>query len=107
MDMQDHVSGIIADGRIRIGQGVVEEPNDLVVVLLRGSSFLCGNGSECNDHGGIHGNGILQLGANDFLYAVDGFRRKAGGVIRAVSVLDGCAVNWIFQELPPQTPSAS
>ena len=60
MDMQDHVSGIIADGRIRIRQGVVEEPNDLVVGLLSGSSLLRGNGIKCNEHGGIDGNGIVQ-----------------------------------------------
>ena len=30
------------------------------------------------------------------MYAVDGFRRKAGGVVGDVIVLDGCAVNCIF-----------
>ena len=60
MDMQDHVAGIIPDGRIMIGRGVFEEPNDLVVSLIGGSSFLCGNGFECNENGGIDRNGIVQ-----------------------------------------------
>ena len=30
------------------------------------------------------------------MYVIDGFRRKAGEVIGDVSVLDGCAVNWLF-----------
>ena len=47
-------------GCIRIGRGVVEEPNDLVVGLLSGSSLLRGNGIKCNEHGGIDGNGIVQ-----------------------------------------------
>ena len=41
IDMQDHAAGRIVDGRISIGRGVVEEPNDLVVGLLGGSIFLC------------------------------------------------------------------
>ena len=59
MDMQDHVAGIIPDGRIMIGRGVFEEPNDLVVGLLGGSSLLRGNVAKCNEHGGIHGNDIV------------------------------------------------
>ena len=59
MDVQDHVARRIADGRIRIGRGVVEEPNDLIVGLLGGLGFLCGNGAECNRHGGFDGNGIV------------------------------------------------
>ena len=60
MDVQDYVAGRIADGRISIGRGVVEEPNYLVVGLLGGSSLLRGNGAKCNDHGGIHGNDIVK-----------------------------------------------
>ena len=43
MDVQDRVAVRIAYGCIRIEQGVVEEPNDLVVGLLGGSSLLRGN----------------------------------------------------------------
>ena len=46
MYVQDHVAGRIEDGRIRIGQGVVEEPNELIVGLLGGSSLLRGNGAK-------------------------------------------------------------
>ena len=53
MDVQDHVSGIIADGGIRIGRGVVEEPNELIVGLLGGSILLRVNGADCNKHGEI------------------------------------------------------
>ena len=59
MDVQDHVAVRIADGSISIERGVVEEPNDLVVGLFGGSSLLRGNGAECNEHGGIDGNGII------------------------------------------------
>ena len=60
MNVQDYVSGRITGGCIRIGRGVVEEPNDLVVGLLSGSSLLHGNEAECNENGGIEGNGIVQ-----------------------------------------------
>ena len=60
MDIQDDVSGRIADGRIRIGRGVVEEPNDVVVGLLGGLRLLRGNEDECNENGGINGNSIIQ-----------------------------------------------
>ena len=60
MDMQYHVAGRIADGHIRIGRVVVEDPNDLVVGLLGGSVLLRGSGAEYNDHGWIDGNGIVQ-----------------------------------------------
>ena len=59
MGVQDHVTVIIADGRISIGRGGVEEPNDLFVGLLGGSSLLRGNVAKCNEHGGIHGNDIV------------------------------------------------
>ena len=59
-DVRDHVAGRMADGCIRIVRGVVEDPNDLVVGLLGGSSFLCSNGAKCNEHGGIGIKGIVQ-----------------------------------------------
>ena len=43
MDIQYHFSVRIADGCIGIGRDVVEEPNDLVIGLLGGSSLLRGN----------------------------------------------------------------
>ena len=52
MGVQDNVAGRIADGRISIGRGIVEEPNYLVVGLLNGSRFLRDNGVEYNKHGG-------------------------------------------------------
>ena len=45
MDVQDHVVDRILDVSIRIGRGVVEETNDLVLGLLDGSSLLRGNGA--------------------------------------------------------------
>ena len=60
LDVQDHVASKIAYDRIRIGRGVVEERNDLVLGLLVSSSFLRGNGAECNKHGGVDNNGIVQ-----------------------------------------------
>ena len=60
MDMQDHVTERIADGRIRIGRGVTEEPNYLVVGMLVGSSLMRVNGAKCNEYGGIHRNDIVQ-----------------------------------------------
>ena len=60
MDVKNYVSGRIVDGRIRIRRGIVEDPIDLVIGLLGGLSLLRGNGAECNDHGGIHGNDIVK-----------------------------------------------
>ena len=36
VEMEDHVTGRIADGRVRMGDGVVEEPEDLIICLLGG-----------------------------------------------------------------------
>ena len=36
MDMEDHVTSRIADGRASMGGGVVEEPEDLIIGLMGG-----------------------------------------------------------------------
>ena len=38
--MEDYVTGRIADGRARMGGGVVEEPEDLIIGLLGGLGLL-------------------------------------------------------------------
>ena len=43
VDMEDHVTDQIADGRARMGGGIVEEPEELIIGLLVVPGLLGGN----------------------------------------------------------------
>ena len=72
VDMEDHVTGRIADVHARMGGGVVEEPEDLIICLLGGLGLLGVNRSKGGKHGRVDGDGVVQLGDDDLLDEGDG-----------------------------------
>ena len=46
MDIEDHFTGRISDGRASMGGGVFEDPEDLIVGLLGGLGLFGGNRDE-------------------------------------------------------------
>ena len=60
MDVEKHVASCVADGCVRMGGGVVNEPEEFVVGVVRGFGMLGGDGSNCDQHPWIDSDGIIQ-----------------------------------------------
>ena len=60
VDVENYVTGQIADGRARMGGGVVEEPEDLIIGLICGLGLLGGDRAGGSKHVRFDGNGIVQ-----------------------------------------------
>ena len=67
MDMEDHVTRRIADGCTRMGGGIVEEPEDLIIGLLGGLGLLGGDRAKGGKHGRVDGYGVVQQVPDDLL----------------------------------------
>ena len=72
VDMEDHVIGRISDSRDRMGDGIVEEPEDLIIGLLGGLGLLGGDRYEGGKHDRVDVNGVVQKGPDDLLNEGDG-----------------------------------
>ena len=92
MDVEDHVTSCVADGWVQMGGGVVQDPEDFVVGVVRGFGLLGSDGSKCDQHRLIDGDGITQNSADDLLDQVDQFWREERRRVGVVGVLYGCAV---------------
>ena len=96
MDVEDHVAIFVADGCVRMGGCVVQEPEDFVVVVVRGFGLLGEKGSKCDQHRWINGNGIIQKDANDLLDQVDYFRTEESRRVGVVGVFYGCTIDGLL-----------
>ena len=67
VDMEDDVTSQIADSCARMGGGIVEEPEDLIIGLLGGLGLLGGNRAKGGKHGRVDGNGLVQQVPDDLL----------------------------------------
>ena len=70
VDVEDHVASCVADGCVWVGGGVVQDPEDFVICVVCGFGLLGGNGSKCNQHCQIGGDGIIQKCSDDLLEQV-------------------------------------
>ena len=59
MQVKDHVAGNVTNGGSGVGCSVVEEPDGCIVGTFSGMSLVSGDGAECDEHGGINGDGIV------------------------------------------------
>ena len=94
MGMEDHITGRIADVCARMGDGVVEEPEDFIIGLLGGLGFLGGDRAEGGKYGRVNGNGVVQQGPDDMLDEGDGVGwqdRRFVGVVSPLVVPAGAA----------------
>ena len=92
MDVEKHVASCVADGCVRMGGGVVNEPEEFVVGVVRGFGMLGGDGSNCDQHRRIDSDGIIQKGSDDLMDQVDQFWRDDSRRVGFVGVLYGCAL---------------
>ena len=76
VDVQDHVAGVVADGRVWMRGGVIDQPKDGAVGVLGGFGLLGCEGAKSDLHGWVDGNGIIQEGTDDLLDEGDGLRGK-------------------------------
>jgi hypothetical protein len=67
LNVEDHVAGVVANYGLWVRGAIVEEMHDGFEGGLRSTGLLGGDGSDCSEHGGINGVGIIQEGAKDFL----------------------------------------
>ena len=96
MGMEDHITGRIADGRARMGDGVVEEPEDFIIGLLGGLGFLGGDRAEGGKYGRVNGNGVVQQGPDDMLDEGDGLGWQYRRFVRVIGPLDRRAIRGCF-----------
>ena len=60
VEVQDHVTGAVWDGGVRVGRSIIEEPNGCVTGCLRCFRFLGSNGAYGNKHGGVNSNSVVE-----------------------------------------------
>ena len=95
MDVQDHVSGEEANGRVRVSGGMVDQPQVFVVCFVGALGLGCSSGTKGDEHGDVDGNHIVEESPNNLLEKVDGLWRKRGGVVEIFNVLDFGAIDGL------------
>ena len=93
MDMEDHVTGRITDGRSRMGGRIVEEPLDFIIGLLGALGLLGGDRVEGGKHGQVNGNGVVQHGPDDLLDKSDGPGWQDRIFVGVIGPLDCCTIH--------------
>ena len=82
VDIYNHVAGGVSNGGVRVGIGVVEEPQGFIVGFFGGLRLLGREGVKGDKHGGINGDGVIEECAYYLLHEVNGLRGQQGGVVR-------------------------
>ena len=96
MDMEDHIIDRIAYGRARMGGGVVEDPEDLIIGLLGGLGLLGGDRADVSKHGWVNGYGVVQQGPDDLLDKGDGLGWQDSIFVGVIGPLDRRAIHRCF-----------
>ena len=76
VDVQDHVAGRVANGRVRVRGSIIEQPQGLVIYFVGDLGLGCCDGAEGDEHGDNDGNRILDEIPNDLLNKADGIWRE-------------------------------
>ena len=87
VDVDNHVTCSVPNGGVGIVIGIIEEPQGCVVGLFGGLRLLGREGDKGNEHGGIHGDGLIKECSNYLLHQVNGLWGKQGGVFVVVIIL--------------------
>ena len=61
VEVQDHVTGAVSDGGVRVGRRIIEEPNICVTGFLRCFRFLVINGADVNKHGRVDSDSVVDV----------------------------------------------
>ena len=60
VEVQDHVTGAVADGGVGVGRIIIKDPNGCVMVFLHCFQLLGRNGVDGNKHGGVDGDSVVE-----------------------------------------------
>ena len=60
MEVQDHVTGAVLDGGVRLGRSIIEEPNSCVTGCLRWFLLLVSDGADGNNHGRVDIDSVVE-----------------------------------------------
>ena len=60
VDMQGNVSGGVADGRVRVRGGIIEQPQGFVICFVGALGLGCSDGTKGDDHGDVDGDSIVE-----------------------------------------------
>ncbi len=94
VDVKYHVASRVADDRVGVSGGVVEEVNDGSGGGGGGFGLRAGDCVERDQHGGVDGAGIVEKSADNLLDAVDVSGGKKSRDTGFVGILDFRLVDW-------------
>ena len=60
VEVQDHVTGNVSDGSVRVGHSIIEEPNGCVMGCLRCFQLLGSNDAGGNEHGRVDSDSVVE-----------------------------------------------
>ena len=60
MELQYHVTGVVADGGVGVGRSIIQEPNGCVMVFLRRFRLLGSNGTDGNEYSRVDGDSVVE-----------------------------------------------
>ena len=93
VDMQDHVTGGVANGRVRVSDSIVEQPQGFVMCFVGSLGLGCSDRTKGDEHGDVDSYFILEESPADLLYKVDGLWQKHRGVVEIFCVLEFGAID--------------
>ena len=92
MDVQDHVAVGVANGRVRVRGGIIEQPQGFFKSFFGALGLVCSYGTEGDEHGDVNGDRIIEESTDNMLNKADSIWWKCGGVFDIVHVLDFGAI---------------
>ena len=60
MDVQDYVAGRVANGRVRVRGGIIEQPQGFVICFVGALGLGCSDGTKGDNHGDVDGDSIVE-----------------------------------------------
>ena len=95
VDVQDHVAGGVANGRVRVSGSIVDQLQGFVLCFVGSLGLGCSNGTEGDKNGDVDGDHIVEESTSNLLYKADDLWRKRGGVVYIVRVMDFGAIDGL------------
>ena len=95
VDVQDHVADGVANSRVRVRGGIIEQTPGFVICFLGALGLGCSDGTKGDKHGDVNGHLIIEESPEDLLNKAGGIWRKRGGFFEISRVLDFGAIGGL------------
>ena len=95
VDVQDHVAGGVANVRVRMNGGIVDQQQGFVVCFVSALGLGCSDGTKGDEHGDVNGDRMVEESTENLLEKADGLWWKHGGVVKIFRVLDFGAIDGL------------